>query len=167
MHKVRSLPTYSPQLTYCICQFILKDPMLADPFVRSLIRYWPRTHPTKEALFLEELYEVLERVEARSLYDLMPTIFNVIAPALASQHSHVCGKALTFITSEFILPFAFGDSNLFQKYVLPSLLASCEHWNDALQDQFRITIHTRVTAPHQPMVADLHAALSKHKADLE
>jgi hypothetical protein len=162
MHKVRSLPTYSPQLTYCICQFILKDPGLADQFVRSLIRYWPRSHPTKEALFLEELYEVLERIDNSALFSLMPAIFNVISPALASLHSHVCGKALTFITSDFILPFAFNDSDIFQKYVLPSLLTSCEHWNDQLQEQFRLTIHQRVVPQHQAIVSDLHGALKNH-----
>lgn len=164
MHKVRSLPTYSPQLTYCICQFILKDPSLADQFIRTLIRYWPRCHPTKEALFLEELYEVLERIDNNALYELMPAIFNIISPALASLHSHVCGKALTFVTSEFILPFAFNDTEIFTTYVLPSLLSSCEHWNDQLQEQFRLTIHQRVAPQHQELVSDLHLALQNHKA---
>lgn len=162
MHKVRSLPTFSPQLTYCICQFILKDPGLADQFVQSLIRYWPRSHPPKEALFIEELYEVLERIDNTALFALMPSIFNVISPALASLHSPVCGKALTFITSEFILPFAFNDDDMFSTYILPSLLTSCEHWNEQLQEQFRLTIHQRVAPYHQDVLNDLHTALQTH-----
>ena len=42
------------------CQFVEKDPKLADPVLRSLLKFWPLTNSQKEVLFLGELEEVLE-----------------------------------------------------------------------------------------------------------
>lgn len=37
-----------------------KDPRLAEPVVRGLLKFWPLTNSHKEVLFLGELEEVLE-----------------------------------------------------------------------------------------------------------
>lgn len=48
LHKVKSLSVYHPQLAYCIVQFLEKDPSLTEPVIRSLLKYWPKTHSPKE-----------------------------------------------------------------------------------------------------------------------
>jgi len=37
-----------------------KDPRLAEPVIRGLLKFWPLTNSHKEVLFLGELEEVLE-----------------------------------------------------------------------------------------------------------
>ncbi len=39
---------YHQQLSYCITQYLEKDPKLADVILRGLIKYWPHTNSGKE-----------------------------------------------------------------------------------------------------------------------
>lgn len=34
LHKAKSLSVYHPQLTYCVVQFLEKDPSLAEPVIK-------------------------------------------------------------------------------------------------------------------------------------
>lgn len=63
LHKVKSLSVYHPQLAYCVVQFLEKDPSLTQPVIRSLLKYWPKTHSPKEVMFLNELEEILDVIE--------------------------------------------------------------------------------------------------------
>jgi hypothetical protein len=42
-----------------------KDPKLAEPVLRALLKYWPVTNSQKEVLFLGELEEILEMTQVR------------------------------------------------------------------------------------------------------
>lgn len=64
LHKVKSLSVYHPQLAYCVVQFLEKDPSLTQPVITSLLKYWPKTHSPKEVMFLNELEELLDVIEA-------------------------------------------------------------------------------------------------------
>ncbi len=46
-------------------QFVEKDPKLAEPVLKALLKYWPVTNSQKEVLFLGELEEILEMTQAR------------------------------------------------------------------------------------------------------
>ena len=47
-------------------QFVEKDPKLAEPVLKSLLKYWPVTNSQKEVLFIGELEEILEMTQVRS-----------------------------------------------------------------------------------------------------
>ena len=47
-------------------QFVEKDPKLAEPVLKALLKYWPVTNSQKEVLFLGELEEILEMTQAWS-----------------------------------------------------------------------------------------------------
>ena len=47
-------------------QFVEKDPKLAEPVLRALLKYWPVTNSQKEVLFLGELEEILEMTQVQS-----------------------------------------------------------------------------------------------------
>ena len=49
MHKVRTVSMYHQQLSYCVTQFVEKDPNLAVPVLKHILQYWPRTFSAKEA----------------------------------------------------------------------------------------------------------------------
>ena len=40
-----------------------KDPKLAEPVLKSLLKYWPVTNSQKEVLFIGELEEILEMTQ--------------------------------------------------------------------------------------------------------
>lgn len=46
-------------------QFVEKDPKLAEPVLKAMLKYWPVTNSQKEVLFLGELEEILEMTQAR------------------------------------------------------------------------------------------------------
>ena len=52
--------------TSLVLQFVEKDPKLAEPVLRALLKYWPVTNSQKEVLFLGELEEILEMTQVRS-----------------------------------------------------------------------------------------------------
>jgi len=56
-------------------QFVEKDPKLAEPVLKALLKYWPVTNSQKEVLFLGELEEILEMTQAR-----MPASLVLVAP---------------------------------------------------------------------------------------
>merc|ERR1719361_2860359 len=43
LHKVRFVGMYHQQLSYCVTQFVEKDPKLAKPVLESILSFWPRT----------------------------------------------------------------------------------------------------------------------------
>jgi serine/threonine-protein phosphatase 2A regulatory subunit B' len=49
-----------------LLQFVEKDPKLAEPVLKALLKYWPVTNSQKEVLFLGELEEILDMTQAGS-----------------------------------------------------------------------------------------------------
>ena len=89
LHKPKCVSLYHQQLSYCITQFVEKDPKLADPVLRGLLRYWPRINSQKEVLFLGELEEVLELTQAPEFQAVIGPLFHQIARCLNSSHFQV------------------------------------------------------------------------------
>ena len=55
LHKVRFVGMYHQQLSYCVTQFVEKDPKLAEKVLNAILMFWPRTFSAKEVLFLNEV----------------------------------------------------------------------------------------------------------------
>lgn len=102
MHKVKPLSTFHQQLSYCVTQFVDKDPQLAVPVLTGLIKYWPVTNSSKEVLFLNELEELLELTQPEEFRILLPTLFKQISAAIGSPHFQVAERALFLWHNEYI-----------------------------------------------------------------
>lgn len=76
-------------LFYCLLQFVEKDEVLAEPVLRSLLKYWPVTNSQKEVLFLEELEEILELTQPAEFERVMESLFKQLARCLNSSHFQV------------------------------------------------------------------------------
>lgn len=48
LHKVHHVSMYHQQLSYCVTQFVEKDPQLAEAVLSHILQYWPRTFSAKE-----------------------------------------------------------------------------------------------------------------------
>lgn len=70
-------------------QFVEKDSKLADPVLRTLLKFWPVTNSQKEVLFLGELEEILELTQAPEFQKVMMPLFRQLAKCLNSQHFQV------------------------------------------------------------------------------
>lgn len=89
LHKPKSIGIYHQQLTYCIVQFIDKDPKLASSVIKGLLRYWPLTNSQKELMFLSEIEEILEMISMVEFQKIMVPLFRRIGFCLNSSHYQV------------------------------------------------------------------------------
>lgn len=133
LHKPKSLAMYHQQLSYCITQFVEKDPKLAEPVLRILLKYWPITNSSKEVLFINELEEVLELTQAAEFSKVIAPMFYRIARCIESSHFQVAERALFLWNNDYIVSLVAQN----RKVVLPLVFGALErnvrsHWNAAV-----------------------------------
>lgn len=130
MHKVKPLGSFHQQLTYCVTQFVDKDPTLAIPVIGGLLKYWPATNSSKEVLYLNELEELLELTQPEEFKALLHPLSRQLTKSVGSPHFQVAERALFLWHNEYI-------SGLFAEHrqeLLPILypvlhVNSQNHWN--------------------------------------
>eukprot|EP00798_Chlamydomonas_sp_ICE-L_P016206 gene16206-22370_t len=133
LHKPKCVGLYHQQLAYCITQFVEKDPKLADPVLRSMLKYWPVTNSQKEVLFLGELEEILELTQASEFQKVMTVLFKQLAKCLNSQHFQVAERSLFLWNNEQIVNLVAQHRHQLLPIVLPALEENTSsHWNPAV-----------------------------------
>ena len=89
LHKAKSLTLYHPQLAYCVVQFLEKDAALTEEVLLGLLRYWPKVNSPKEVMFLNEVEEILDVIEATEFVKIMQPLFTQLSRCINSQHFQV------------------------------------------------------------------------------
>jgi serine/threonine-protein phosphatase 2A regulatory subunit B' len=136
LHKPRGVAVYHPQLSYCISQYVEKDPETIVPIVNGLVRYWPWTNAAKQVLFLNELEEVLELCRGDQLLQVQDTLYKLLAACLGSAHFQVAERALYYWNSEHLCVNVLSQSKaaVLLPYVFGPLSKSAAgHWNQAVE----------------------------------
>lgn len=130
LHKAHSLTLYHPQLTYCIVQFIDKDPTLAEPIIKGLVKFWPKTCSMKEVVFLNELEEILDIIDTQVFKKICSTLFKQIARSATSPHFQVAERSLALWSNEYVVQLIDDNLDEIIPILLPSLCRiSKTHWN--------------------------------------
>ncbi|KAK9817210.1 hypothetical protein WJX72_011111 [[Myrmecia] bisecta] len=133
LHKPKCVGMYHQQLSYCVTQFVEKDPKLADPVLRSLLKFWPLTNSQKEVLFLGELEEILELTQEEEFAKCMEPLFRQLARCLNSSHFQVAERSLFLWNNEYIVSLVAAH----RADILPLVFGALErnarsHWNPAV-----------------------------------
>ncbi|XP_066249661.1 serine/threonine-protein phosphatase 2A 56 kDa regulatory subunit gamma isoform isoform X2 [Euwallacea similis] len=133
LHKVKSLSVYHPQLAYCVVQFLEKDPSLTQPVIRSLLKYWPKTHSPKEVMFLNELEEILDVIEPAEFQKIMVPLFRQLAKCVSSPHFQVAERALYYWNNEYVMSLVAENATELLPLMFPSLYKNSKsHWNKTI-----------------------------------
>ncbi|XP_074027328.1 protein phosphatase regulatory B subunit well-rounded isoform X3 [Leptinotarsa decemlineata] len=133
LHKVKSLSVYHPQLAYCVVQFLEKDPSLTQPVMRSLLKYWPKTHSPKEVMFLNELEEILDVIEPAEFQKVMLPLFRQLAKCVSSPHFQVAERALYYWNNEYVMSLVSENAAEILPIMFPSLYRNSKsHWNKTI-----------------------------------
>jgi len=141
LHKPKSVGVYLPQLTYCITQFIEKEPKLAGTVIRGLLKYWPVTNSQKEMMFLGELEEVLELTDMAEFQKCMVPLFRRIASCLNSSHFQVAERALFLWNNEHLFDMISQNRQVILPIIYPALERNTRwHWN---QSVLNVTMNVR------------------------
>lgn len=124
LHKVRYLSVFHPQLSYCVTQFLEKDASLAPRVVMGVLKYWSATDSKKEIMFLNEIEEILDRIQCADLGEAQTPLFNQLARSISSPHFQVSERAIYVLNTDVILRFVTPN----REAVVP-VLASALHSN--------------------------------------
>ena len=89
LHKPRGVALYHPQLSYCITQYVEKDPDTLVPILQGLVRFWPWANASKQVLYLTELEEILELCRGEQLNQIQADLYKLLADCLSSPHFQV------------------------------------------------------------------------------
>ena len=133
LHKVKNLSAFHQQLSYCMSQYVEKDPRVAEPIIHGLLRYWPVTSTSKEVLFLNELEEILELTQPLEFGRIEPSLFRRVIACVTSPHFQVAERALFLWNNEYVMKLIVNHrTDLFPKLV-PALYANSKnHWNQTV-----------------------------------
>jgi serine/threonine-protein phosphatase 2A regulatory subunit B' len=163
LHKPRSVAVYHPQLSYCISQYVEKDPETIVVVVQGLARYWPWSSASKQVLFLNELEEILELCRADQLTLVQDDLFKLLAACLASSHFQVAERALYYWNSEHLCVNVLSQSraNVFLPYVFGPLSKNAQgHWNQTVEG-----LAQSVLKMYMEMDAALYDKCARENAD--
>ncbi|KAI4337374.1 hypothetical protein L6164_015799 [Bauhinia variegata] len=133
LHKPKSMGIYFQQLTYCVTQFIEKEPKLASTVIRGLLKYWPITNSQKEVMFLGEVEEILEVINMVEFQRVMVPLFWRIGCCINSLHFQVAERALFLWNNDHIVNLIAHNRQVILPIIFPALEKNSQnHWNQAV-----------------------------------
>ncbi|EER17453.1 Serine/threonine protein phosphatase 2A 57 kDa regulatory subunit B' alpha isoform, putative, partial [Perkinsus marinus ATCC 50983] len=133
LHTARSLNSFFQPLSYCITQYVEKDPRLATMVIKGLLRFWPATSPSKEVQFLTVMEEVLELTQTPELEVIKLALFKRLSKCLVSSHFQVAERALFYWNNDSIVRIINDNRRIvFPIIVGPLYDNSLTHWNSTI-----------------------------------
>jgi len=133
LHKVKCLPSFHQQLSYCMAQYGEKDPRLAYNIVSSLLKFWPVSITSKQVLFLNELEETLELTQPEEFHRMQDALFRRIALCITCPHFQVAERTLFLWNNDYIVKLINQNRQALFPIVIGALYVnSKQHWNSAV-----------------------------------
>lgn len=103
LHRPKCVALYHQQLSYCITQYVEKDPNTAIPTIIGLLKCWPWSCSAKQVLLLNELEEILELIGPEQLEKVYEPLFKAMAQCVGSSHFQVAERALFLWNNDHLL----------------------------------------------------------------
>lgn len=137
LHKPVCIALYHQQLSYCITQYVEKDPSTGVSVITGLCDYWPFTSSAKQVLFLNELEEILELLQDEQLAIVGPKLFHTLAQCVGSAHFQVAERALFLWNNEHLVNvgcLSRAHAGLVLPVIYPALYRNASgHWNTTVE----------------------------------
>jgi serine/threonine-protein phosphatase 2A regulatory subunit B' len=133
LHKVKSLAAFHQQLSYCMAQYVEKDPRLAYDIITSMLKFWPVSITSKQVLFLNELEETLELTQPPEFYRMQDQLFRRVALCITCPHFQVAERTLFLWNNDYIVKLINQNRQALFPIVIGALyMNSKQHWNSAV-----------------------------------
>jgi len=134
LHKPKNIIPYHPQLSYCIAQYLEKEPALTELVFKSLIRYWHLANTRKQLLILTEIEDLLQVVEPEQFVNIQEMLFKKLCEAIVSPAFQIVEKVFQLWHHEYILNLIAANIEVVLPIVFPSLYSTAKnHWNKAIR----------------------------------
>mmetsp|Transcript_92616 Transcript_92616/g.224818 ORF Transcript_92616/g.224818 Transcript_92616/m.224818 type:complete len:483 (-) Transcript_92616:123-1571(-) len=137
LHRPKCVALYHQQLSYCVTQYVEKDPNTAMPVITGLLKAWPWSCSSKQVLLLNELEEVLELIGPEQLDKVYEPLFKALAQCVGSAHFQVAERALFLWNNDHLLHHGC-LSRAHSAKILPLIYGallrnSRGHWNSTVE----------------------------------
>jgi serine/threonine-protein phosphatase 2A regulatory subunit B' len=133
LHKVKFLASFHQQLSYCMGQYVEKDPRVAYTIVTSMLRYWPASITNKQVLFLNELEETLELTQPAEFHRMQEPLFQRVAKCITCPHFQVAERTLFLWNNDYIVKLINQNRHVLFPIIIGALYKnSKQHWNSAV-----------------------------------
>eukprot|EP01111_Echinosteliopsis_oligospora_P012474 TRINITY_DN4266_c0_g1_i2.p1 TRINITY_DN4266_c0_g1~~TRINITY_DN4266_c0_g1_i2.p1 ORF type:complete len:595 (+),score=161.26 TRINITY_DN4266_c0_g1_i2:335-2119(+) len=134
LHKPKNVSLFNSQLSYCVCQFVDKDPTVIDTIFRQLLRMWPVGNSPKEVLFINEIEELLNMIDDQLFKGVCVGVFKQIAKCFKAEHFQVAERALYLWSNDHIVSLVANNVELILPLVYGILHHnSHSHWNRTIR----------------------------------
>lgn len=165
LHTARSLGQYHSHLTYCVVQFLEKDPGLTYEVVMGLLRFWPKVSSPKEILFLLELEDIFDVIEPSEFVKVLEPVFTQLAKCIASPHGQVAERALCNWTHEYFANFVAENSEAILPILFPALHENSANWNRTIHGMVHSA--TKMFLENNPILYEKCAAEFRESQERE
>jgi len=133
LHKVKSLGSFNQQLSYCMAQYVEKDPRLAYDVVTAMLRFWPLSIAAKQVLFLNDLEETLELTQPSEFVRMREVLFRRLALCITCPHVQVAERTLFYWNNDYIVNLINQNRHALFPMIIGALYKnSKQHWNSAV-----------------------------------
>jgi len=139
LHKPACVSLYHQQLSYCLIQYVQKDPDTGVLILQALIKYWPWSCSSKQLLFMNELEDILEMIGDQQLMqgngrkEVRRCLFLLMVRCLSSDHFQVTERTLLMWNNDHLLNqgcFSQQHSQILLPMIYgPLQRLATTHWN--------------------------------------
>jgi serine/threonine-protein phosphatase 2A regulatory subunit B' len=166
LHKVKSLASFYQQLSYCMSQYVEKDPRLAYDIITSMLRYWPMSITSKQVLFLNELEETLELTQPQEFHRMQDVLCRRLALCITCPHFQVAERSLFYWNNDFVVKLINSNRHKMFPVIIAALYKnSKQHWNSAVHG---LTFNVlKLLMEADPQLFDECSAKSRADEELE
>merc|ERR1711920_68836 len=121
------------ELSYCMAQYVEKDPQLAYDIIVSMLKYWPVSITSKQVLFLNELEETMELTQPEVFDRIQKPLFRRVALCITCPHFQVAERTLFLWNNDYVVQLINRNRHeLFPIIVAALYKNSMHHWNSAV-----------------------------------
>jgi len=146
LHRPACLVLYHQQLSYCVTQYVEKDPNTGISIVAGLCKIWPWQNSSKQVQLLNEFEEILEFLGHEQLEAVMQPLCRTLARCVGSEHFQVAERALFLWQNDNLLQRGILSSEYAPQLlprIIPALLRHAEgHWNPTVEQLAEHVLNT-------------------------
>jgi len=164
LHKPAGVAVYHQQLSYCLIQYVQKDPDTGVLVLQALVRFWPWSCSAKQLLFMNELEDILEMIGDQQLLQgtgrrqVRQSLFRLLARCLSSDHFQVAERTLLMWNNEHLLSqgcFSQQHSPALLPLLVGPLRRLAAHWNQNVRALAETT--QKLYMEYDPQLFEQHA----------
>lgn len=133
LYKGKDLARYAAALTYCVTEYITKDPALTRKVVVKLGRYVPRGDSQRLLVFIQEYDTLIAAVDPSQFGNIVKPVSQVLERLIRSEHFQVAERALAVFHNQSVITMVSKYEDQALPTIFPALsYNTTSHWHHGI-----------------------------------